>query len=92
IVLGLLAWFALQATVTVYVLELDVVRARHLWPRGLAQPPLTSADETYLRSAAQAETRRPEQRVDVEFDVDAPTSPGPGTAPRPTDADRTGHP
>jgi uncharacterized BrkB/YihY/UPF0761 family membrane protein len=68
VVLGLLAWFALQATVTVYVIELDVVRARHLWPRALAQPPLTNADETYLRAAAEAETRRPEQRVDVRFD------------------------
>jgi uncharacterized BrkB/YihY/UPF0761 family membrane protein len=68
LVLGLLAWFALQATVTVYVVEFDVVRSRHLWPRGLAQPPLTSADQEYLRAAVEAEARRPEQRVDVEFD------------------------
>jgi hypothetical protein len=52
----------------VYVVELDVVRTRHLWPRGLAQPPLTRADEDYLRASAQAEARRPEQRVQVEFD------------------------
>jgi uncharacterized BrkB/YihY/UPF0761 family membrane protein len=68
LVLGLLGWFALQATVTVYVVELDVVRAHHLWPRGLAQPPLTEADEDYLRASAQAEARRPEQRVQVDFD------------------------
>jgi membrane protein len=68
LVLGLLGWFALQATVTVYVVELDVVRTRHLWPRGLAQPPLTAADERYLRASAQAEARRPEQRVRVDFD------------------------
>jgi membrane protein len=68
LVLGLLAWFALQATVTVCVIELDVVRARHLWPRALVQPPLTSADEDYLRAAVEAETRRPEQHVEVEFD------------------------
>jgi uncharacterized BrkB/YihY/UPF0761 family membrane protein len=68
IVLGLLGWFALQATVTVYVVELDVVRARRLWPRSLTQPPLTGADEEYLRASAQAEARRPEQRVDVAFD------------------------
>jgi uncharacterized BrkB/YihY/UPF0761 family membrane protein len=71
LVLGLLAWFALQATVTVYVVELDVVRSRHLWPRSLTQPPLTSADEDYLRAAVEAEARRPEQRVDVEFDRSA---------------------
>jgi uncharacterized BrkB/YihY/UPF0761 family membrane protein len=71
LVLGLLAWFALQAAVTVYLVEFDVVRSRHLWPRGLAQPPLTPADEDYLRAAVEAETRRPEQRVDVEFDSGA---------------------
>ncbi|HYJ75215.1 MAG TPA: YihY/virulence factor BrkB family protein [Kineosporiaceae bacterium] len=71
IVLGLLAWFALQATVTVFVVELDVVRARRMWPRSLTQPPLTDADEDYLRASAQAESRRPEQRVDVEFDRSA---------------------
>jgi membrane protein len=71
LVLGLLAWFALQATVTVYVVELDVVRSRHLWPRSVVQPPLTSADEDYLRAAVEAETRRPEQHVDVEFDRSA---------------------
>ena len=67
--LGLLGWFALQATVTVYVVELDVVRARELWPRSLTQPPLTQADQDYLRAAAEAETRRPEQHVDVRFDA-----------------------
>jgi membrane protein len=72
IVLGLLGWFALQATATVYVVELDVVRARRLWPRALAQPPLTEADEDYLRASARAETRRPEQHVDVEFDGSPP--------------------
>jgi len=48
------------------------VRARRLWPRGLAQPPLTGADEDYLRASAQAETRRPEEHVDVEFDASPP--------------------
>jgi membrane protein len=72
IVLGLLAWFALQATVTVFFVELDIVRARRLWPRALAQPPLTDADEDYLRASTQAETRRPEQHVAVDFDRSPP--------------------
>jgi membrane protein len=80
-VLGLLAWFGLQATVTVWLLELDVVRARRLWPRGLAQPPLTSADQDYLRAAAQAEARRPEQRVDVDFDGSPAPQEPPGGEP-----------
>lgn len=53
IVLGLLAWFALQATVTVYAIEADVVRARRLWPRSLVPPPLTKADERAMRAAAE---------------------------------------
>jgi len=67
VVLGLLAWFGLQATVTVYVVEADVVRSRRLWPRSLMQPPLTGADKTVLSAAAKAERRRPEQAVSVEY-------------------------
>jgi membrane protein len=66
-VLGLLAWFGLQATVVVYAVEADVVRARHLWPRSLVAPPLTAADKAYYTYAVRAETRRPEQRVDVQY-------------------------
>ena len=44
VVLGLLAWFYLQAQITLYCVELDVVRALRLWPRSLAPPPLTEAD------------------------------------------------
>lgn len=35
IVLGLLAWLFLQAEVTLYAAEIDVVMARRLWPRSL---------------------------------------------------------
>lgn len=67
VVLGLLAWFGLQAAATVYAMEADVVRARHLWPRSIVQPPLTPADKQYLQDAAAVETRRPEQKIQVEF-------------------------
>lgn len=67
VVLGLLAWFALQATVTVYAIEADVVRAHHLWPRSITQPPLTPADKQFLLEATAAEKRRPEQKITVEF-------------------------
>jgi membrane protein len=67
IVLGLLAWFALQATVTVYAIEADVVRIRRLWPRSITAPPLTDPDMRALRAAAESETRRPEQRVWTRF-------------------------
>jgi YihY family inner membrane protein len=75
VVLGLLAWFALQATVTVYAIEVDVVRARRLWPRAIVQPPLTTADKRLLRVAAEAEIRRPEQQIAIQFsNASAPRS------------------
>ncbi|MBV8862486.1 MAG: YihY/virulence factor BrkB family protein [Mycobacterium sp.] len=70
VVLGLLAWLALQASVIVYAIEADVVRVKNLWPRSLVQPPLISADKEYYTSALQAETRRPEQHVDVAYRPD----------------------
>jgi YihY family inner membrane protein len=71
IVLGLLAWFGLQATITIYLIEVDVVRARRLWPRSITQRPLTDADKQFLHAATDAETRHPEQHVDVSFTADA---------------------
>lgn len=68
IVLGLMFWLFLAAQLTVYAAEINVVHARHLWPRSIVQPPLTPADEHVLRDLATAEERRPEQRVDVRFD------------------------
>jgi membrane protein len=67
VVLGLLAWLALQVTVIVYAIEADVVRARHLWPRSIVQPPLTDADRSYYTYALQAEAQRPEQRLKIGY-------------------------
>jgi YihY family inner membrane protein len=67
-VLGLLAWLALQATVIVYAIEIDVVRVKRLWPRSIVQPPLTKADEAYYTDRLRAETQRPEQQLDIEYD------------------------
>jgi membrane protein len=66
-VLGLLAWLALQATVIVYAIEADVVRAKHLWPRSIVQPPLTDADKSYYTAALRAEAQRPEQKVEIAY-------------------------
>lgn len=71
LVLGLLAWLALQATVIVYALEADVVRAKHLWPRSLVQPPLTDADKAYYADALRREVQRPEQTVEIGYDTEA---------------------
>lgn len=48
VVLGLLAWLYLQAVVTLYAAEVDVVLAKRLWPRALPgtgpQPAAAAAD------------------------------------------------
>jgi membrane protein len=65
VVLGLLAWFYLQAQITLYVVELDVVRARRLWPRSLVPPPLTEADMRAYQAYAESGLLRPELAVEV---------------------------
>jgi uncharacterized BrkB/YihY/UPF0761 family membrane protein len=75
IVLGLLGWLQLQAQVTLYAVEYDVVRVRRLWPRSLVPPPLTSGDKRAYRSYAALTRRRPpeEQHIDVMFPNDPST-------------------
>jgi YihY family inner membrane protein len=68
IVIGLLAWIYLGAQMTLFAAEVNVVRKRRLWPRAIAQPPLTDADERALRSYAEQEERRPEEDIRVRID------------------------
>lgn len=85
-VIGLLWWIYLQAQVTLYAMEVNVVRAHRLWPRSLVQPPLTDADRRAYAGYAARQQRRPEQRIEVSFDEDAAAG---GTAERaayPSDA------
>jgi uncharacterized BrkB/YihY/UPF0761 family membrane protein len=77
IVLGLMFWIYLGAQILVYASEVNVVRARHLWPRALQPPPLTIADERTLTARAKTEERRPEQHVDVTFDEPQARAPEP---------------
>jgi YihY family inner membrane protein len=69
VVLGLLGWLHLQAQITLYAVEAEVVRARRLWPRSAVQPPLTPGDERAYAAYARREQRRPddEQQIDVRF-------------------------
>jgi uncharacterized BrkB/YihY/UPF0761 family membrane protein len=69
LVLGLIGFLYLAAEVTVYAAEMNVVRTRHLWPRALVQPPLTTADKVVLSSIALEAKRRPEQYVATGFDA-----------------------
>jgi uncharacterized BrkB/YihY/UPF0761 family membrane protein len=71
LVLGLIAFLYLSAQMTVYAGEINVVRARRLWPRSMVQPPLTPADREVLSSLALEGKRRPEQYVGVGFNDSA---------------------
>ena len=73
IVLGTLWWIYLAAQIVVYSAELNVVRARRLYPRSLVQPPLTAADRVALTAYALVEQRRPEVSVSAS-DADDDTS------------------
>jgi membrane protein len=63
VVLGLLAWFYLEAQLTLYVVELNVVRVRRLWPRSLNPPPLTDADMRSYQLYAEAQQRQKDIEV-----------------------------
>jgi uncharacterized BrkB/YihY/UPF0761 family membrane protein len=67
-ILGLIGFLYLACQITLYAAELNVVRARRLYPRSILQPPLTPADQRVLSDIAKVGARRPEQRVAVEFD------------------------
>jgi hypothetical protein len=64
----LLAWISLVAQLFLLAAEINVVRARRLWPRSLVDPPLVSEDRRVLADQAEEERARPEERVDVTFE------------------------
>jgi len=68
LVLGLLAWLYLGAQVTLIAAEINVVRARRLWPRSFFSNPLLDADKRALTSSAEVEERIHEENVEVDFD------------------------
>jgi len=66
VVIGLLSWLYLQAQVTLLAAECNVVLAQRLWPRSLVGDD-APADEATLRTLAEMEERRPDEKVDVTF-------------------------
>ncbi|TMK82519.1 MAG: YihY/virulence factor BrkB family protein [Actinobacteria bacterium] len=75
VVIGLLSWLYLGAQGSLLAAELNVVLRERLWPRSLLPPPPARGDEQAVRSAAERESRRPENIVDVRLE-DHPSSPG----------------
>jgi YihY family inner membrane protein len=63
LVIGLIAWIALVAAMTLYAAEVNVVHARQLWPRSLVQPPLTDADRRSIDAEVRLSQRRADQEV-----------------------------
>jgi len=57
IVIGLIAWLYLQAELTLYAVEINVVKERRLWPRSIAPPPYTEQDRRAFELYAQVEKR-----------------------------------
>jgi YihY family inner membrane protein len=71
VVIGLLGWIFIGAQATLLAAEINVVKARRLWPRSL-QPPLTEADGRALKIYGLQEKRRAEMEVLVDVS-DAPS-------------------
>jgi membrane protein len=72
IVIGLLSWMYIGATVTLLSAEVNVVHAHKLWPRSfslISEQPLTSGDEDALRQRAGVEERRADEDVSVVFEA-----------------------
>ena len=59
VVIGLLGWLYLQAELTLFAVEINVVRTFRLWPRSIAPPPYTEQDRRAYQLYAEA-TRRGE--------------------------------
>jgi membrane protein len=73
LVLGLLAWFYLQAEITLYAVEASSVKARKLWPRSMFPPPLTAADRQAYELYAKEQQRRTDYEVEATFPADEET-------------------
>jgi membrane protein len=71
LVLGLVAWFYLQAELTLYAVEINVVRAYRLWPRSIAPPPYTEQDRRAYEMYADVEKRRKQEDIMVDVAGDA---------------------
>lgn len=67
VVIALLSWIYLQSQVFLFAAEVNTVLVFRVWPRGLNADRPTDADERVLAGLAEAEERRPEEKVDVQF-------------------------
>lgn len=71
-ILGLVSFLFIAAEVTLIAAEINVVKARHLYPRSLT-PPFTAADQEVLTALARQSQRFVAETVDVSFEVESNT-------------------
>jgi len=69
VVIGLLSWMYLLARMVVLAAEVNVVRARRLWPRSLFSDPVTQADRRSQAAQAEEAEISGAERIDVSFDA-----------------------
>jgi membrane protein len=67
-VIILLSWFYLQSQVMLFAAQVNVVRAYHLWPRALKDPPSTEADYRAFEAYAERGRYVSHEDVDTSFD------------------------
>jgi membrane protein len=67
VVLGLIAWLYLEAELTLYAVEINVVCTYRLWPRSVAPPPYTEPDRRAFELYAQVQKRG--KGVDIVVEV-----------------------
>ncbi|MGE3325922.1 MAG: YihY/virulence factor BrkB family protein [Acidimicrobiia bacterium] len=67
VVIGLLSWLYLLGQLVVLAAEVNVVRARRLWPRSIFPPKLTRADQQVMSAAVRSQQTRPEQDIEVSY-------------------------
>jgi inner membrane protein YhjD len=72
VVIGLLSWLYLLGQLLLFSAEINVVAARHLWPRSLFPPRLTPADQEAVAATARSQQLIPEERIDVNFEPPGP--------------------
>jgi YihY family inner membrane protein len=90
-VIALLTWIYLGAQITLLAAEVNVVRARKLWPRALDPEDMIEADRRALAMHAEVEERREEEEVQVRFDTTGPApSSATGNGDRTETAETTG--
>lgn len=76
VVIGLLSWLTFGALITLLAAEINVVRARRLWPRNLEpRDQITVAERRALSGLAKQEQMHPREQIEVTFDAPPPAGP-----------------